>query len=192
MSGVAAAGGVDAEWLFKLRVVIARCGEMDLGRWWNSSKQLGAAGRTVLSRGLPRTHHFAQARCLAAIADQRCCQLLGDDRAITLWRLPASIEDAIERRWEGWIDDAAAWGVFFASVAALSKSNVANALKALDLVDAAELKAAAGLKRSVDERGVMVAKTFSGARRELALLALGFGAGSVNDPVVPFIPGRGG
>ena len=35
---------VDLEWLFKLRVAIARCGEMDMARWWNSNKQLGSAG----------------------------------------------------------------------------------------------------------------------------------------------------
>lgn len=191
MSGELIAEEIDAEWLFKLRVVIARCGEMDLGRWWNSGKQLAAAGASVLSRGLPRTHYFAQARCVTAIAEQRCIQLLGNDRAITLWRLPASIEEGIERCWEGWIDDAAAWTEFFTSVAALSEGDAANALKSLGLVDAAELKAAAGLKRSGDERGIAVAKSFSGSRRELALLALGFGASGVNDPVVPFIPGCG-
>ena len=47
---------IDVGWLFKLRVAIARCGEMDLARWWNSNKQLASAG------SFRSTPHFAQSR----------------------------------------------------------------------------------------------------------------------------------
>jgi hypothetical protein len=40
MHPITTISNVNLEWLFKLRIVIARCGEMDLARWWNSSKQL--------------------------------------------------------------------------------------------------------------------------------------------------------
>lgn len=33
---------LDYEWLLKLRVAVARCGEMDLARWWNAGRRLGA------------------------------------------------------------------------------------------------------------------------------------------------------
>lgn len=53
---------VDLERLLKLRLAVARIGEMDVARWWNTSGQVGSLGAKVLSRGMPRTHRFAQAR----------------------------------------------------------------------------------------------------------------------------------
>ena len=52
---------IDLERLFKLRVAVARFGEMDLARWWNTKGQLGPLGTSALRRGFPRTHRFAQA-----------------------------------------------------------------------------------------------------------------------------------
>ena len=46
--------------LLKLRVVVARNGEMDLARWRNTKGTLSADGALVLERGFPRTHYFAQ------------------------------------------------------------------------------------------------------------------------------------
>jgi hypothetical protein len=31
----------DLDWLLRVRVVVARCGEMDAQRWWNTEGQLG-------------------------------------------------------------------------------------------------------------------------------------------------------
>ena len=66
---------------------------MDLARWWNSGKQLGSAGASVVRRGFPRTHPFSQARSVIAIASQRCDQLLSRNDVVTLWRLPEDLED---------------------------------------------------------------------------------------------------
>jgi hypothetical protein len=52
---------IDLDWLLRVRVVVARCGEMDALRWWNTAGQLGPYGAKVLGRGFPRTHYFAQA-----------------------------------------------------------------------------------------------------------------------------------
>ncbi len=57
---------IDLERLLKLRLAIARFGEMDLARWWNTKGQLGRLGATALRRGFPRTHHFAQARSVSS------------------------------------------------------------------------------------------------------------------------------
>lgn len=46
---------VDLNRLFKLRLVVARHGEMDVARWWNSKGMLGRYGAAVLTRGFPRT-----------------------------------------------------------------------------------------------------------------------------------------
>src|SRR5258705_172630 len=74
----------DIAWLFKVRVVVARIGEMDLARWWNSTGQLGPQGASVLRRGLPRTHHFAQARSVCTIAAARCAQIFDHPGSVTL------------------------------------------------------------------------------------------------------------
>jgi hypothetical protein len=42
---------VDLAWLMRLRTVVARLGEMDLARWWNSTGQLGPQGASVRRHG---------------------------------------------------------------------------------------------------------------------------------------------
>ena len=63
---------VDLDRLLKLRLVVARHGEMDRSRWWNTQGMLGRHGALVLERGFPRTHFFAQARVVFAVARARC------------------------------------------------------------------------------------------------------------------------
>ena len=53
---------IDFDRLLKLRLVVARVGEMDLAKWWNTRGQLGRLGSAAVRRGFPRTHYFAQAR----------------------------------------------------------------------------------------------------------------------------------
>src|SRR4051794_19729821 len=69
------------------------------------------------TRGLPRTHHFAQARSVFAVARKRCDEVFSPPASATIWRLPEAIEDTIEARWEGWLDDASAWKPFFEKIA---------------------------------------------------------------------------
>ncbi len=180
---------VDFEWLFKLRVAIARCGEMDMARWWNSNKQLGSAGASVLKRGFPRTHNFAQARSVIAIAAHRCNQLFPQEDAITLWRLPDDVEQQLESHWDAWIDRADHWSPFFDSVARLDNPDPLFILRVLQLAEPEQVKACGSIRRPSNGCGLMVGKSFSGAPQEIALLALGFGAGALNDTVVPFING---
>jgi hypothetical protein len=76
---------VDLEKLLKLRLVVARFGEMDKARWWNTRGQLGRLGTTAVRRGFPRTHHFAQARAVFAVAAHRCREVFDADGVVTLW-----------------------------------------------------------------------------------------------------------
>ncbi len=97
---------IDFDRLLKLRLVVARVGEMDLARWWNTRGMLGRHGAVVLQRGLPRTHRFAQARVVFAVARSRCHELFDPPGCMTLWHLPAEIEDRFEDRWQAWLDEA--------------------------------------------------------------------------------------
>src|SRR5258708_20199278 len=74
---------LDLEWLLKVRTVVARIGEMDLARWWNSNGQLGPQGASVMRRGLTGTHHLAQVRSVCLVAAARCAQIVKKHRSGT-------------------------------------------------------------------------------------------------------------
>jgi hypothetical protein len=178
------------DWLLPVRVAVARCGEMDAQRWWNTEGQLGPYGAKVLKRGFPRTHHFAQARTVFAVAAHRCAEVFDPPDAVTFWRLSDEVEEAFDARWEGWLDAAPTWAPFFESVAALKGFDVAAVLKGLSLVDDADVAAATRLKLADDEKGVLVPGPFDLGRKAVALLALGFGRGAKGDLRVPYSPLR--
>src|SRR5947208_13728638 len=87
---------IDLDRLLRLRLVVARHGEMDRAGWWNTNGMLGRYGTIALERGLPRTHRFAQARIVFAVARSRCQELFDAPGSVTLWRLPANSEDQFE------------------------------------------------------------------------------------------------
>src|SRR5688500_20280327 len=99
--------------LLKLRLVVARFGEMDLAKWWNTKGQLGRLGAAALRRGFPRTHRFAQARAVFAVAAHRCAEVFDPPGSVTLWRLPEEIEEEFAARWEQWLDNDPAWAPLF-------------------------------------------------------------------------------
>ncbi|HUP24853.1 MAG TPA: BrxE family protein [Thermoanaerobaculia bacterium] len=178
---------VDLERLFKLRVAVARAGEMDLFRWWNTRGQLGPLGSSALRRGLPRTHRFAQARSVFAVAAHRCRELFDPPHCVTLWSLPASVEEELDSRLEGWLDDAAAWEPFFISIERLRAHDLRGEVRALDLVTDGDLESASRLRRSAEGRAVAIPGVFSGSGADIAQLALGFGFGEAGSPVVPYM-----
>lgn len=177
---------VDIDRLLKLRLVVARFGEMDLARWWNTQGQLGAFGAKVLARGFPHTHHFAQARSVFAVAAHRCAQIFDLPRSVTLWRLPELLEDEFEARWEYWLDHAADWAPFFARLAAIDAKDLAGTLRDLASVSDVELERYAKLRRSVEGRAVQLPGVFAGTNEEIALLALGFARAEPGEPAVPY------
>ena len=82
--------------LMKLRLAVARFGEMDIARWWNTKGMLGKLGEMAIKRGFPRSHFFAQARVVFAVAADRCRQVFDPPDGITLWKLPAEFEDKFD------------------------------------------------------------------------------------------------
>lgn len=177
---------LDLTWLMKVRVAVARCGEMDRAKWWNTDGQLGSYGAKMLSRGLPRTHHFAQARSVFAVAAHRCAQIFNPPGCATLWHLTDRIEDEFDAHWEGWLDAATDWKPFFERVAEVRDTNVGSVLLDLELVSPAEVEEAKSLRRSAERNSVQLPNVFSRDRSSVALLALGFGLLNVADLAVPY------
>lgn len=178
---------IDLGWLLRVRVVVARCGEMDALKWWNTNGQSGPYGAKVLKRGFPRTHYFAQARSVFAVAAHRCAEIYDPPDAVTLWRLPDDVEEAFDAHWEGWLDTAESWSSFFEAVAALKDFDVANALKGLTLVDGIHVETASILKIDGGGRGVLLPGSFELGRQSVSLLALGFDKGAKGDLLVPYM-----
>jgi hypothetical protein len=177
---------LDLERLLKLRVVVARIGEMDLARWWNTKGQLGPLGAAALRRGLPRTHHFAQARSVFAVAAHRCDEVFNPPGSVTLWRLPGNIEERFDARWEQWLDVAGDWAPFFDRVAEIREPDLDVALRTLELVGDADLDRADALKTSAEGRAVAIGSPYAGVDADVTLLALGFSRGRVGELAVPY------
>ena len=175
----------DVERLFKLRLVVARVGEMDRSKWWNTQGQLGALGSSVLQRGFPRTHHFAQARSVFAVAAHRCQQIYDPPNSVTLWNLPAEVEDEFELRWEQWLDDAEEWAPFFKQIEDCGE-DLAFELQRLELVTGDQVERADSLRRSAEQRAVQVPGEFKGRDDDLTMLALAFSRGKTDSLAVPY------
>ncbi len=177
---------LDLDRLLKLRVVVARHGEMDGAKWWNTQGMLGRLGVTVLSRSFPRTHWFAQARVVFAVAKSRCHEVFDPPGCITLWNLPADAEDAFDAEWPRWADEASAWAPFFQQVSTMVDSSLTEALMSLDLMTARDDAALQELHRSAEGRAVMVPGLHQPSDEVLTMLAAGFALGEVGAPAVPY------
>src|SRR5690606_24134300 len=177
---------VDLERLLKLRLVVARFGEMDLAKWWNTRGQLGRLGAAALRRGFPRTHRFAQARSVFAVAAHRCTEVFDPPDCVTLWRLPESIEEAFDARWEHCLDHAGDWNALFERLESIPGTDLVEVLRSFELVDAHDIEAYGRLKRSAEGRAVPLPGIFAGTNADIALLALGFARGEPSALAVPY------
>lgn len=177
---------VDLDRLLKLRLVVARFGEMDVARWWNTQGQLGRYGAVALRRGFPRTHRFAAARSVFAVADHRCAEVFDPPRSVTLWRLPEATEEEFDARWEQWLDDASSWAPFFEKLEAITGTDLAAVLRQFGLAGERDVEALGKLKRSAEGKAVQLPGTFSGSDEDVTLLALGFARGEPGSLSVPY------
>lgn len=172
--------------LLKLRLIVARFGEMDLAKWWNTKGQLGRLGAATLRRGFPRTHRFAQARSVFAVAAHRCSEVFDPPGSVTLWRLPETVEEEFDARWEYWLDSAGKWTAFFEKLESLPYADLTAVLRCFEVVSDRDLEAYARLRRSAEGRAVPLTGLFSGTDADVALLALGFARGEPSALAVPY------
>ena len=177
---------IDLDRLLKLRLVVARFGEMNGARWWNTKGQLGSSRAAVLRRGFPRTHRFAQARAVFAVAANRCAEVYDPPGSMTLWRLPEAVEEEFDARWEHWLDSAGEWEPFFEKIEKLPGTDLASILRSFELVSDQGVEAGARLRRSAEGRAVLLPGTSSCTDEDVALLALGFAHGEPGALAVPY------
>jgi hypothetical protein len=177
---------VDWEKLLRQRLVVARFGEMDLAGWWNTNGQLGRLGASALRRGFPKTHFFAQARSVFAVAAHRCSEVFDPPDSATLWRLPAALEDRFDEQWQHWLDRASDFEPVFKRLQTLTGDDLVASLREFDAVSDADVDAFSRLRRSASDRAVLLPGRFTSSDNHLALLALGFARGEPRAPAVPY------
>jgi len=177
---------VDLSRLLKLRLIVARHGEMDGACWWNTNGILGTKGSSLLSRGFPKTHNFAQARLVFEVARARSAERFQVvPGCITLWDLPASVEDEFDAQWTDWIDDGGSWNEFFDGLQ-VQDGDLLTVLRGHGLLNSGHDAEVSRMRRSAEGRSVPI----SGARHvdddTVTLLAAGFSRGETNKPAIPY------
>ncbi len=177
---------LDLDRLLKLRLVVARFGEMDNAAWWTTDGVLSKKGGLLLSRGFPKTHQFAQARLVFTVARARSFERFpAVPGCVTLWSLPAAVEDAFDARWEHWIEDAEAWSSFFASLEEPA-SELIEKLLDRTLVTADQVDAVRRLRRSAEGRSIPLSGVHRVDDDTVTLLAAGFSRGKVGELAIPY------
>ncbi len=177
---------VDLNRLLKLRLIVARHGEMDGARWWNTNGILGSKGGLLMSRGFPKTHHFAQARLVFEVARARSAERFpAVPGCITLWNLPANVEDEFDAQWAGWLDDSDSWAKFFDGLQA-QDGDLLTALGAHDLLDSGHESQVSRMRRSAEGRSVPVSGIHHVDDDTVTLLAAGFSRGETNKLAIPY------
>ena len=177
---------IDFDRLFRLRLAVARHGEMDAAKWWNTQGMLGLRGAVVLKRGFPATHYFAQARIVFEVAKSRCRELFDPPGCMTLWSLPAELEDQFQEHWQGWLDETEKWTPIFQQIEAQRSADLLKSLGELNLISRDQLDAVANLRRSGENRAVPISGTFQPNDNIITLLAAGFARGEPGNPAIPY------
>ena len=180
------ATAIDFDRLLRLRLVVARFGEMDGAKWWNTKGVLGRQGALLMSRNFGKTHHFAQARVVFSVAAARSKDVFDPPQCMTLWRLPATLEDQFDARWHRWLSERDAWRTFFEELETLPSTDLLESLRIFELVTPSQVDAVSKLKRSAEGRAVPLPGTSAPNDEVLTILAAGFTKGEVGAPAIPY------
>ncbi len=172
--------------LLKLRLVVARHGEMDGARWWNTNGVLGSKGAQLLGRGFPKTHRFAQARLVFEAARTRSEERFANvPGCFTLWNLPATLEEEFDAQWPSWLDDSDSWSHFFNDLHELG-DDLLGAMRVRELIEPRHEDLVSGMRRSAEGRSVPLSGVLNADTETVTLLAAAFSRGEVGKPAIPY------
>lgn len=178
---------IDFTRLFKLRLIVARTGEMDNARWWNTNKMLGTMGSVALKCGFPLTYRFAQTRAVFDVAAARSKEVFTPPvSTVTLWDLPAQVEDEFEDHYHGWLDDRDAWASFFEIITSLSGANLLRSMEQCALINHLVAETVRSLRRSNENRSVALPGERLLNADLVTLLAAAFALSETGAPAVPY------
>ena len=176
---------LDLDRLLKLRLVVGRAGEADLNGWWSTQGVLGSVGESLFRRGFSRTHPWARARVVFEVARQRCLERYPNTKAVTLWNLPAVIEDAFDHRWASWAGAGDDWSPFFQKLQNMPSAPLLDSLGHFDLWSPAYAKTLSNLVHSGSPEVQLPRQPLND--QSLTLLAGAFSLGEQGAPIVPWL-----
>lgn len=180
---------VDLDLILALRLAVARFGEMDRFKWWNTNGMLGQIGELVASRGFPKTQSFARARVVFAVASNRSDEIFNPPDSYTLWRLPSEIEERVDERWADSLDTPEPWMDLLSRIDSemVDGRELLDALSNLKLISQETSEYVKRLRRSDDNRSVHIKQPGKTAGNAIEILAAAFNCGEQGKLAVPFI-----
>jgi len=140
-----------------------------------------------MKRGFPATHCFAQARLVFEVAKSRCHEVFDRPGGMTLWSLPAEIENRFDELWQGWLDESEKWTPVFQSIQGETGEDLLRSLRTFDLLSPPQLEAVSKLRRSAGNHSVRIDSTDQPLDDIFTLLAAGFVQGEVGSPTIPYL-----
>ena len=120
------------------------------------------------------------------MAKSRCHELFDPPGCMTLWSLPAEIEEQFQERWQRWLDETDKWTPVFQTVEVQSGGDLLKALGEFDLLSESHCNTVAKLRRSTENRAVPISGTFRPNDNIITLLAAGFTRGEAGNPAIPY------
>jgi hypothetical protein len=109
---------------------------------------------------------------------------------MTLWNLPAELEDQFEEHWQHWLDEGERWVSFFEKRIRMDGRDLLAKLADFDLVDQAQIQAVGKLRRFAEGRSVPLSGTYRPDEEVITLFAAGFARGEKGSPAIPYRPAR--
>jgi hypothetical protein len=168
-------------------MAVARQGEMDRSKWWNTNGLLSQVGELAISRGFPKSHVFARARAAFAVASARSEEVFNPPDSYTLWRLPVEIEDQLEDAWAGWLESPDEWKDLLERIDAAGSNDLVSVLTSLELVSEQTVNRAKGRRRADDLKSVPLKMDGETVIEAIELLAVAHGSSAPGKLAVPFI-----
>jgi len=178
---------IDVKKIAALRMAIARFGEMDRVKLWNTKGLLSNVGELALSRGFPKSHVFARSRAAFAVASSRSEEVFNPPDSYTLWRLPVEIEDQLEDAWAEWLESPDEWKELLEKIDKEMGDELVPVLTNLGLISEKSMKRDKGLRRADDLRSVPIKLNGETAMEAIELLAVAHGCSDPGKLAVPFI-----
>ena len=120
------------------------------------------------------------------MARSRCEELFDAPGSVTLWRLPAEIEDRFDEHWQAWLGDGDSWVPFFDALTTLDDADLLSALCRRELLSDAHVEMVTTLRRSAEGRAVPLPGEHALDDDLVALLAGGFSRGEKGALTVPY------
>lgn len=182
---------VDQAFLLKARLYVGRLGEADVQGWWQTDGVLGADGAFVGPRVLPLTHPTARARIVLAAAAHACSERHPDQKALHLFRLGPSTEDALDALIGSRLSDREFWTEAMLQLEAiLGSSDPAQVLASGGIVREEELRLIEKLSLGPGGRSLPIPPAEE-PDATLRRLAAGFVRSTHRSLVVPYLQARG-